>query len=389
MTVEVIRADSERLRRDFVHFPRRVYRGDPNWVPPLEADELALVTGRHPFWEYGQVVPFLALSAGRPVGRVAAIRNDLHNRYHGRRDAFFGFFEAVDSVEVARALLGAVEAQARQWGFDTVYGPVSPSMNDLAGWVVEGAGMPTFLMPYNPPYYPRLAEACGYIKAMDLYAYLASRADLENPRWSRLVQAAERLAERGRIRLRRVDMGRLEAEIRAFALEVYPAAWGQNWGFQPITEAELKHMARSLRPVLVPDLILFAEKIPENPDGGPPEVVGVLIAVPDYNPVLKRLNGRLTPWGLVRFIWEVKVRRSLKRTRVIAFGVKPAYQQTGVAVLMVHRVVQNALRLGFEEMEVSWVLETNRAMRNIVENFGLKPYRKYRIFVRKLGPDGG
>ncbi len=385
MTVEVVRAGSDRLRREFVRFPRLVYRNDPNWVPPLEADEQALIGGRHPFWEYGEVVPFLAYSDGRPVGRIAAIRNDLHNRYHGRRDGFFGFFEAVDSPEGARALFGAVEAQLRAWGFDTVYGPVSPSMNELVGWLVEGEGMPTFLMPYNPAYYPRLAEVCGYAKAIDLYAYLASRADLENPRWTRLVQAAERLAERGRIRLRPVDMGRLEAEIRAFAHEVYPAAWGQNWGFQPITEAELKHMARSLRPVLVPDLILFAERVPETPADGPPEVVGVLIAVPDYNPVLKRLNGRLTPWGLARFVWEVRVRRSLKRTRVVAFGVKPAYQQTGVAVLMVHRVVQNALRLGFTEMEVSWVLETNRAMRNIVENFGVKPYRTYRIFSKPLG----
>ncbi len=389
MTVEVVRAGSDRFRREFVRFPRLIYRGDPHWVPPLETDELALAGGRHPFWEYGEVVPFLAYSDGQPVGRVAAIRNDLHNRYHGRRDGFFGFFEAVDSPPVARALLRAVEAQARAWGFDTVYGPASPSMNDLVGWVVEGTGMPTFLMPYNPPYYPKLAEACGYRKAIDLYAYLGSRADLENPRWNRLVQAAERLAERGRIRLRPVDMSRLEAEIRAFALDVYPAAWGQNWGFQPITEAELKHMARSLRPVLVPDLILFAERVPESPDDGPPEVVAVLIAVPDYNPVLKRLNGRLTLWGLLRFIWEVRVRRSLKRVRVIAFGVKPAHQQTGVAVLMVHRVVQNALRLGFEEMEVSWVLETNRAMRNIAEKFGLKPYRTYRIFRKNLAPDGG
>lgn len=387
MTLEVVRASSDRLRREFVRFPRLVYRTDPNWVPPLEADELALVSGRHPFWEYGEVVPFLAYSDGRPVGRVAAVRNDLHNRYHGRRDGFFGFFEAVDSPDVARALFRAVEDQVRTWGLDTVYGPVSPSMNELVGWVVAGDGMPTFLMPYNPPYYPRLTEACGYTKAMDLYAYLATRADLENPRWKRLVQAAERLAERGRVRIRPVNLGRLEAEIRAFAHEVYPAAWGQNWGFQPITEAELKRMAQSLRPVLVPDLILFAERIPDRPADGPPEVIGVLLAVPDYNPVLKRLNGRLTPWGLLRFVWEVKVRRSLNRVRVIAFGVKPAYQQTGAAVLMVHQVVRNALRLGFTELEVSWVLETNRAMRNIVENFGVRPYRTYRIFGKPLGTD--
>jgi len=186
--------------------------------------------------------------------------------------------------------------------------------------------------------------------------------------------------------LRPVNMGRLEAEIRTFAHEIYPAAWGENWGFQPITEAELKQMAASLRPVLVPELILFAETVPE--DGSRPEAVGVLIAVPDYNPVLKRLNGRLRPWGLLRFIWEVKVRRSPKRVRVIAFGIKPAYQQSGVAVLMVHRVVENALRLGFEEMEFSWVLETNQPMRNIIENFGLKPYRTYRIFTKGLANHG-
>ncbi len=386
MAVEVVRARSDRLLREFVRFPRQVYRDDPNWVPPLEADELALVGGRHPFWEYGEVAPFLAYLDDRVVGRIAAIRNDLHNRYHGRRDGFFGFFEAVDAPEVARALFGAAELQLREWGFDTVYGPVSPSMNELVGWLVAGEGMPTFLMPYNPPYYPRLAEACGYAKAVDLYAYLATRAHLENPRWGRLVQVAQRLAERDRVRLRPVNMGRLEAEIRAFAHDVYPAAWGENWGFQPITEAELKRMAASLRPVLVPDLILFAETVPEA--GGRPEVVGVLIAVPDYNPVLKRLNGRLTPWGLLRFVWEVKVRRKLRRTRVIAFGVKPAYQQTGVAVLMVHRVVENALRLGFAEMEISWVLETNYPMRNIVENFGVKPYRTYRIFARALTDHG-
>lgn len=386
MAIEVVEARSARLHREFVRFPRHVYRDDPNWVPPLEADELALLGGRHPFWEYGEVVPFLAYADGRVVGRIAAIRNDIHNRYHGRKDGFFGFFEATADPEVARALFGAAERQLREWGFNTVYGPVSPSMNGLVGWLVAGEGMPTFLMPYNPPYYPRLAEACGYAKAVDLYAYLATRAELGNPRWGRLVRVAERLAERGRVGLRPVNMGRLEAEIRTFAHEIYPAAWGENWGFQPITEAELKQMAASLRPVLVPELILFAETVPE--DGSRPEAVGVLIAVPDYNPVLKRLNGRLRPWGLLRFIWEVKVRRSPKRVRVIAFGIKPAYQQSGVAVLMVHRVVENALRLGFEEMEFSWVLETNQPMRNIIENFGLKPYRTYRIFTKGLANHG-
>jgi GNAT superfamily N-acetyltransferase len=356
----------------FIRLPWRLYAGDPCWVPPLLAEQRALFDrARHPFHRHATVQLFLARCEGQIVGRIAAIDNAQHTRTYGDGVGFFGFFESVHAPPVAQALLAAAANWLAARGLRAMRGPMNFSTNEECGLLVEGFDRPpVFMMTYNPPFYADLVAAAGLRKAKDLLAYLGRREQLgQRQKFARVV---ERVRQRHDLRVRHADLRRFAAEV-AVLKRVYNVAWRENWGFVPMTDEELDYLARRLRAIVVPELALVAEV------GGEP--VGVSIALPDYNEVLRHLNGRLWPFGFLKALWY---RRRIKRLRLVTLGVVPGYRKAGVDVVLVWETIERALRLGYEEAEFSWILEDNTVLNNTFVQWGVPPYKRYRIYERAL-----
>lgn len=372
MTVRPARSPAD-LKR-FIAFPYRLYRGDPLWVAPLRVDVATLLSKtKNPFFEHGDAEYFLAQRAdGVVVGRIAAIRNDAHGAFHAdeKHVGFFGFFECVDDQAVADALFGAAGDWLRSRGLTVMRGPASFSTNDECGLLVEGFETPPCLMmPHNPPYYADLFARAGFVKAMDLLAYQGSGTAPP----ARLVEAARKLARRYRITLRPLDMKRFWEEVE-LVKRLYNSAWEKNWGFIPMTDAEIRHLAGQLKPVVVPDLVVFAEI-----DG---KLVGFAITLPDFNVALRHNpSGRLFPFGLLKILWH---KRRIRRVRTLTLGVLEEYRRSGVDALMYEWTWTHGNRRGYDWCESSWLLETNTAIRNGMERMGFTRYKTYRMYDRPL-----
>jgi len=362
--------------RAFVDLPYRLHAGNPQWVAPLRIDVRSrLDRRRNPFFEHGEAEYFLAELDGRVVGRIAAIVNRLHNEIHGDRVAFFGFFESVDDLRVARSLLEAAGDWVRARGFTALRGPASLSTNDECGLLVDGFDTPpTLMMAHNPPYYERLLLAAGFEPSKDLWAFQGGHPERYAPVPERATRAVELLGRRLGIRMRPLDMRRFDAEVEVVRA-AYNAVWERNWGFVPMTAEEIRHMARQLRPVIIPDIVPIAEK-----DG---EVVGFGLAIPDLNQVLRRhRSGRLFP-ALLDVLWSLR-RRKIRRARILLLGVRPDYRGRGVDALLWHWIWTRAAEHGIYWGEASWILEDNAAMVNAAERMDFSRYKTYRLYDRAL-----
>lgn len=351
--------------------PFRLYKGDPLWVPPLRRDVNELIDpSRHPFHQHATVELFLARRAGEVVGRIAAIQNDLHLAMHGDKTGFFGLFETIDDERVARALFDAAGGWLSLRGLETMRGPASFSLNEEAGLLVSGFdGPPVVMMTYNPPWYANLLESYGFSKAKDLLAYfLPYSRPVE-----RLARIAGKLKSRYNVTLRSLDRKHFWREV-ALVRKVYNEAWEMNWGHIPMTEAELDYMAKQLKPVVEPKLVVFAEV-----DG---ELAGFGLALPDFNVALKRMNGSLFPLGWAKALWYS---RRIRVTRVITLGVLERFRRTGVGELIQLELMINAEKLGITGAEFSWILEDNLLMRSAIEKMGATAYRTYRLYDIPIG----
>lgn len=372
MTLEVLPVEGKDLLAEFIALPFVLYRRDPLWVPPLKSEVADLFLGRHPFCRHADIRAFLARKGGKAVGRVAAIYDRNFVAYHGRETGYFGYFEAVDDPEVVSALFEAAEGFLREKGVTEVIGPMNPSTNYECGLLIDGFSTPPYiLMPHNPPYYLRLLESVGFEKAKDLYANILI-GDGKTP------ERLQRIAERARKRLpmvtiREANMKRLPEEIAKF-VEIYHEAWANNWGFVPMSEEEVAYMAKQLRALIVPSLALFAEV-----EGEP---AGFILALPNYNRVLKALGGRLTPWGILKALWA---KRKIKELRIPLFGVRPKFRLRGVDTLLYTEVFSRGWEMGYKEAELSWILEDNHLMQKAIEAMGGRPYKIYRIFRKAIG----
>jgi GNAT superfamily N-acetyltransferase len=373
LQVERIDRHDRRALHRFVTFPWRVYAGDPHWVPPLIGDEKKKLT-HHPFLEHAEVDCFLALRDGRIAGRIAAIENRIHNEVHGERVAFFGFFEALDDPEAARALFAAAEAWAAARGLSALRGPASFSSNEEWALLVDGFDSPpVVMMTYNPRRYVALLESCGFRKAKDVLAYYLDNPDPPE----RVLRAAEKLAARRGVTVRPLDLKRYDAEVGRIR-EVYNRAWEKNWGFVPMTEAEIAHLAKEMRPAVKPDLVLIAEQ------GGAP--VGFAVALPDVNVALRHANGRLFPFGLLKILWIAEVARRIDMLRVPMLGLVPEVRGLGIDQLLYLRLFQGGRKLRIVRGEFSWILEDNLAMRQALEKIGARAYKTYRIYEKEVSP---
>lgn len=368
------RVESKEDLRCFLELPWRIFRGNPFWVPPLKKQVRAYLDLKHPFYLGGRAERelFLVYRGNKPVGRVAAIINRAHNAFHGDRWGFFGFFECEEDPEAVRLLFQGVEEYLRKKGCDTLVGPTSPSTNYECGLLVEGFdSRPTVMMPYNPPYYASLLEGVGFTKAKDLYAYWSPvhSASLE-----RLRRFAQRIQEREpQLRVRTVNLKDFAREV-GIIQEIYNLAWEKNWGFVPTSNEEFALLAKELKPLVDPNLLLVAF-FGDNP-------AGFLLALPDVAPALAQLNGSMgNPLRLLRAWW---VGRKLEGLRLITMGVKQEYRLRGAEGVMFYRGLQAALERGYRWCEYSWILEDNELAKRTVRLMDAKLSKIYRLYTKPL-----
>jgi len=377
--LEIICADGRGARRQFLELPYRLYRDDPNWVPPLRSRQRRLFAGRGAFLEHADMALLLARRGGRPVARVAAIHNRAHNDRHGDRVGFFGFFEcARDDAGAAAAVLGAAETWLAARGLDTLRGPVNPSMNAECGLLVDGFDSPPMaLMPYNPPQYAALLESAGLAKCKDLYAYLllGERLDETTAPRERLARLAAAARKRHpELSIRCLDMADYQADVLRF-LDVFERARRDNWGHVPLTRAEALQTAAELRRVVDPGLIFLAEV------AGRP--AGASLALPNISPALAAAGGRLLPFGWLRFARQLKRTREM---RIFGIAALEPYRHMGITGLLFLETILAGLARGIRRAEASWVLEDN-LMSNRSITGGLAPelYKTYRIYEKAIG----
>jgi hypothetical protein len=362
----------------FIDVPFRLFdrTRHPHWTPPLRAAMRDLLDpGRDPFYRNAAIQMFVAEEGGRPVGRVAAIENRSHNRHHGDRTGFFGFFECGDDQAVAAGLLAAAEEWLRARGLAVARGPVSPSMNHECGLLVDGCGGDTMVFtPWNPPYYDALVTAAGYDKAKDLLAFdFPMGAGFQVP--GRIARVAGRMRDRTGMTFRDVDFKHFADEIPT-VWPLYVQAWSGNWGFVPPDLDEFTWLAKSLKPLMVPGFCYVAEM------GG--EAVGFMIIVRDFNKIFQKIpSGRLGPVAL----WHLLVgSRRVMRGRIILLGLKEEVRKGGLFPLLAHEAMRRGAAVGAERAEGSWVLEDNEALTAPLRSMGLEEVRRWRIYDKTLGP---
>ena len=360
---------SRRERREFLLLPWQLYREDPHWIPPLLANQKELLGYKHhPFYDDAEVQTFLAYRGGRPCGRIAAIVNRGHNRRHQDRLGFFGFFECIEDQEVATALFDAARAWLSERGLQQIRGPVNPSLNYECGLLVEGFDTPPFfMMTHNWPYYARLIEGYGFQKAQDLFAFWG-HINMLGTLDKKLDFVVEEATQRFGVKIRPLDTSRFVEEVRMF-LDIYNQSLQATWGFVPLSEGEIKHLAKGMRHLIVPELTSIGEV-----EGRP---IGVVFALLDYNQRIKEINGRLFPFGFLKLLSK---RRELKRARVVSANVVPEYQRWGIGLVVLRGIVPSVLEWGVEEVEFSWVLESNHLSRRTLERGGAKVSKLYRLY---------
>jgi GNAT superfamily N-acetyltransferase len=355
----------------FLRFPWEIYRGDPYWVPPLLKEQAFHFSPKNPFLNHAQIIPYVAVKDGSIVGRIAAIIDQHYIDVHHQKTGFFGFFESINDIQVTRALVDQVKGYLRAKKLKRMMGPANPSINNECALLIEGFdSSPLIMMSYNPPYYRELLEECGLQKAKDFFAdFMADEGIIPE----RIVRISERVLKRvpGLI-VRPIELKKIDEEV-VKVKDVYNGAWQDNWDFVPLTDEELDYMVKQMKPLVIPDLGLFAEI------GG--ETAGFALALPDYNFVLKKLNGKLGPVGLLKFLYYKK---KIKAIRVWMLGVKAEYRKRGIESLLYLEIFRRGQARGYEWGEMSMILEDNYLMQKGIEALGGKKYKTYRIYQSPL-----
>ncbi len=359
-------------KNEFIQFPWKVYQGNPNWVPPLVSEVKFVLSEKNPFFQHAEAAYFLARKNEETVGRIAAIIDRNHINIHNEQAGFFGFFECLPDIAVAQGLLDTASGWLKKRNISIMRGPMNPSTNDECGFLLEGFDSPPMIMmTYTPPYYLDYMAQCGLVKAKDLFAYISVIKNVSAaPRLEKLASAVK--ARVPGLVVRPADMKHFRKELEAVK-DIYNCAWSRNWGFVPMTDEEIDSMAKRLKPLIVPELLIMAEV-----DGSP---AGFFMAVPDYNQVLSRINGRLGPLELVKFLWYS---RRISDIRVLTMGVKEEFRKKGIEGLLYLESFKAAMCRGYERAEMSWVLEDNAPMRNGCELMGGRLYKKYRIYEKGI-----
>ncbi len=367
--LQVIQIESGRDKKRFLQFPWLLYKNDPFWVPMLRSEQKELVNyAKSPFYDHNECQTFLAVKGSEVVGRIAAIYNSGHVERYKENIGFFGFFESIDDTEVSHALFDAAFDWLKKKGMTIIRGPVNPSLNHTLGLLIDGFdSTPFFMMTYNPPYYERLLEEYGFRKSQDLYSFWGKIDMLPKIR-ERFVPMAKVIAEKTGATIRPLDRRNFARDVELF-LNIYNRSLTNTWGFVPMSEAELKAMTAGLKYLIVPELAVGVEI-----DG---QLVGAAFGLPDYNPRIREIDGRLFPFGFLKLL---RHKEQIKRIRILSTNVLPEYQMHGLALLLLEGIVPKAIESGIQEAEFSWVLESNRFSRGSLEKGGAIRNKTFRIY---------
>ncbi len=379
--ITIQRVETKKDIGKFIAFQWKVYKDDPNWVPPLYFERLEFLDReKNAFFGHAEVDYFIARRGGEIVGTIAAFINRRHNEFHNEKTGWFGFFEVLPDYEVAEKLLQTAADWVRQRGMTVLRGPAQFSTNEECALLVEGFDTPPMiLMTYNPPYYKEYIERAGFHKAMDILEYyletaaFGNQADGISPKLARVVR---KLRDHGGLTTRIVRIKQLDDEI-AWVKGVYNTAWEKNWGFVPMDDREFDAMAKQLKSILDPEIVQIVEK-----DGKP---VGFGLTLPDMSEPLRKIHPG--PSVLSSYLAAARLilfKRRPKGLRVFALGVLPDFRGQGVDALLYYQTVAAAIKFGYTHGEMGWVLENNMMMNRAIVGLGGQVKKVYRFYDKEL-----
>lgn len=370
MSLSIVEINSPGEKDRFIKFPWKIYSNDLNWVPPLLIDRRTFLNpAKNPFFKSAKVKLYMAYDEKKhPVGRIGAIISENHLKTHNDGAGFFGLFECVNDQTVANLLFKEAASFLRSQGMHVMRGPISMNVNDEIGLLISGFDTPPVIMlPHNPPYYESLIDGYGFKKNVDLYAYYMEDAEGKVP--ERMSRGVALVKKRYGINVRPVDMKRFDEEVEKIH-SVYSSAWEKNWKWVAMTDEEFYHLAKDLKMIAIPELVLLAEV-----DG---KVVGVSVALPDINQVLKKIkDGRLFPLGIFKLLWH---KRKIDMIRLAIMGVMEEYRHMGIDTCFYHDTYKKCLEIGIWKCDMSQILETNGPMNNALIKMGARVYKTYRIY---------
>lgn len=363
---------TEQEKSDFIQFPYSHYSDDQYWVPPLIMEQKKLLNeDKNPFYENAEIRLFLAYRNDKPAGRIAAIIDHRYNEFHNTKTGFFGFFESIDQQSTANLMVRVATDWLRNQGMEDVLGPTNPGMMDEIGILVDGFDKyPAILLPYHKPYYDKILKEAGFEKAQDLLTYEVNQDNVDRDRMNRAMQIVKkRLPE---ITIRKIRLKKIKDEIKIIR-EIYNAAWKNNWGFIPLTEAEFDYMASDLKMIVNDNFAHIAEV-----NGKP---IAFSVALPDYNQILRDMDGKLFPTGWMKILWN---RKKINKIRTALMGVIPEFQGKGVDALLHREAIENGLKEDFYSSEIGWILESNVQMNRVAEKIGGTHDKTYRMYKKVL-----
>jgi len=370
--IEIITVEGGSELRDFIDLPWKIYVPYPRWVPPLKKEIRRMLDPlKHPFWEFSQRILFLARRGQKTVGRIAGIIDHHYNQFHNEKMGIWGFFECADDPEAAAALFSSVEGWVHTKGMTFIRGPLNPSTNHEAGLLIEGFDYPpSLMMTYNPPYYSRLIESCGYVKEKDLLSFLID-SNYKLPEW--MDHLAGKIAKKKGVRITHFHPKHADVEF-VLIRQIYNDAWSDNWGFVPLSENEMEVIGKDIMEFVDPDMAFFIYYEDEP--------AAFCLVFPDINPLLKRFNGRIGLLGMLKYFLYKK---EIIGLRLFMFGIKEKYRQLGFPMLAFHHIYEVVReKKKYRYMEMGWTLEDNEAINELIEEAGAKKYKKYRIFRKPL-----
>lgn len=369
--IEKLSQDKSDLKK-FLKFAFKIYENDIYWVPPLFYDKLKLINKKiNPLFKSADMDLFMAKKDGKYVGRIAAIKNDTHNKIHNDKVGFFGFFECINDQQVANKLFDTASKWLVERGCEVMRGPANPTSNDEYGLLVEGFDdSPRIMMTYNPKYYIDLIENYGFQKAKDLFAYRIDNEKLCKS--EKLVRIAEIARQRSKMVIRQINMKDFKNELEKIKY-VYNKAWAPNWGFVPLTDEEIDNLAKDLKPLVEPSLVLFGEI-----EG---KTVGFALVMLDYNEIMKSFKGKLLPFNFLKLYTQKK---KITWARVLTLGLIPEYQKKGLDASFYYDIMKRAEKVGIMKGEASWILEDNEMMNRGAIAMNGELYKKYRIYDKKI-----
>jgi GNAT superfamily N-acetyltransferase len=372
--IDIIELKTKKELKKFIDLQWIIYKEDKYWVPPLKNDMLKTLLGKdNPLFLEGEHAFFMAYCGGKPAARICVGINRTLNEKKHMSEGYISLFESINNKEVAFAIFDKAVAWLKERKIDSIKGPLSPTNgDDYKGLLVKGFdGSPVLMNSYNPEYYVQFFDEYGFNKHLDLYAYyhdIDSAATIDKNR--KLVEFA---MKRYNFQVETIDLNNLDKEAKD-AKEIMEVGMPDDWEeLTPPTLEEVKAEISRLKSLADKDIVIFARS-----EGKP---IGFLIALPDYNQVLKRLNGKLLPFGFLKFLWY---KRRITGLRIFGMFVVPEFRKKAVSGAMLYKCYENAIKNGYRYGEGSTIGETNIPMRTDIEKTGGLLYRTYRLYKKEI-----